>query len=134
MISPTTGDLGLRFLTAVTNLCNMMLAGKIKEEYTKIIFGASLCALNKKDDGIRPIAVGNTFRCLTSKLACSTVRSDMSSKFQPKQVGFGTRGGGAAAVHATRSIIKKNKGTNNIVLKIDFRNAFNEIDRDHFLG
>lgn len=110
-----------------------MLLGKIQSRLTEIIYGASLCALNKELGGIRPIAVGNTFRRLTAKLACDSVRSEMSPKFAPRQVGFGIRGSCEAAAHATRTFIKKNSHRKVVVLKIDFRNAFNEVDRDKFL-
>ncbi len=97
------------------------------------MYGASLCALDKKDGGIRPIAVGNTFRRLTAKLASASLSAQMSSKFAPRQVGFGIKGGCEAAVHARRTFIKNNSHRKVVVVKIDFRNAFNEVDRDAFL-
>jgi hypothetical protein len=38
-------------------------------EICNLLYGASLCVLHKKDGGIRPIAIGNCLRRLTSKLA-----------------------------------------------------------------
>lgn len=46
---------------------------------------------------------------------------------------YGTKGGCEAADHATRTFVKRNKNSRAVVLKIDFRNAFNELDRDTFL-
>lgn len=89
--------------------------------------------IGKKEGVVRPIAVGNTFRRLTSKLASASVRSEMSSKFAPRQVGSGIKGGCEAAAHATRTFIRKNSHRKFVVVKIDFRNAFNEVDRDIFL-
>lgn len=131
---PSTGEAGLRLLRAVSALSNYMLSGKVQSDFIQVMYGASLCALNKKGGGVRPIAVGNTFRRITSKLACASVRSERASKFIPRQVGFGVKGGCEAAAHATRSFIKKNSHRKVVIVKIDFRNAFNEVDRDVFLN
>lgn len=133
LTSPATGEAGLRLLRAITDFTNISLTGKMEDRYSKVFYGASLCALDKKEGGIRPIAVGNTFRRLTAKLACGSIRSEIGSKFQPRQVGFGTRNGCEAAAHATRTFIKRNRRSEKVVLKIDFRNAFNEVDRSKFL-
>jgi hypothetical protein len=50
-----------------------MLSGSVPTEIYPIIYGASLCALKKKDGGIRPIAVGCTLRRLVAKLGCSNI-------------------------------------------------------------
>ncbi|KAF2899322.1 hypothetical protein ILUMI_06853 [Ignelater luminosus] len=81
---------------------------------------ASLCALKKKDGGLRPIAVGNVFRRLTAKLACHAVREDVGNYFRPHQVGF-----------ATFANAPKNVGK--VLLKIDYKNAFNSVERDVML-
>lgn len=133
LTTPSTGEAGLKLISSITNLSNFMLAGKKPNELCSIMYEASLCALNKEEGGIRPIAVGNTFRRLTAKMASSSVRSDMSSKFAPRQVGYGTRCGCEATAHATRTFVKKNRTGRAVVLKIDFRNAFNKLDRDKFL-
>jgi hypothetical protein len=36
-------------------------------EFYTFYLGASLCALSKKEGGMRPIAIESTFRCLSSK-------------------------------------------------------------------
>lgn len=134
LTSSTTGEAGLKLVRAVTGLSNFMLSGKVPSELCSILYGASSCALLKEEGGIRPIAVGNTFRRLTAKLACSAVRANMASRFAPKQNGFGTKGGCEATGHATRTFIKKYRNKKKLVLKIDFANAFNEIDRGNFLN
>ena len=53
------------------------------------IYGSALCALNKKDGGIRPIAVGSTLRRLVAKAACKAVTAKMAARFLPVQIGFG---------------------------------------------
>lgn len=130
---PSTGEAGVRLMKAITGLTNYMLSGKVQTRFVEIMYGAALCALEKKLGGIRLIAVGNAFRRITSKLASASVRAEMASKFAPRQVGFGIQGGCEAAAHATRTFIKRNTHRKVVVVKIDFRNAFNELDRDVFL-
>lgn len=100
---------------------------------TPIIYGASLCALNKKDGGLRPIAIGNIFRRLTAKLACGSICSPIGHYLRPKQLGFATKGGCEAALHATRTYVLKNHGKAKVILKIDFMNAFNSVEQDKML-
>ncbi len=120
-------------MNCVTQLCNIILAGKVCKEIAEYFYGATLCALTKKDGGIRPIAVGNTFRRLAAKLGCNSVRDYISNLFRPIQLGFGVKGGCEAIIHAVRTFLQKNKHLEKILLKIDFKNAFNSIERDEML-
>jgi hypothetical protein len=67
-VKKSTGDSGQRLLHPITNRCNLMLTGKVNSEIRPYSYGASLCALAKKDGGIRPIAIGSSFTRLVSKL------------------------------------------------------------------
>ena len=80
-----------------------MLAGKVTSTICRIIYGAALCALSKKDGGLRPIAVGSTYRRLAAKLACKYVSDETGDYLRPTQIGFNTKGGCEAGVHATRT-------------------------------
>jgi hypothetical protein len=70
IVSLSAGEKGQQALRALTKLCNFLLSGQLSSEICHLLYGASLCALHKKDGGIRPIARGNCLRRLTSKLAC----------------------------------------------------------------
>lgn len=133
LVSPASGDNGLRLLESVTRLCNFMLKGKLNPDIRPFLYGASLCALQKKDGGIRPIAVGSTFRRLVAKLCCHAVKNPMANFLQPHQVGFGTQLGCEAAIHATRAFALR-EGSADVILKLDVRNAFNCIERDVILS
>jgi hypothetical protein len=91
-----------------------------------------LLALNKTGGGIRPIAVGLTFRRLASKLAVKLLSDDMTALLAPRQLGFGSSGGIEAAVHAARWYLR-HLPPDHFILKLDFRNAFNSIRRDAML-
>jgi hypothetical protein len=49
-------------------VCKFLLSGKVINEICPFIFGVSLCALKKKDGGIRPSAIGNIFRRFAAKI------------------------------------------------------------------
>jgi hypothetical protein len=65
------GDAGRRLLAIRTEFVNICLSGRVPEVIQPVFCGASLCALNKKDGGIRTIAVGGILRRLVAKLSVS---------------------------------------------------------------
>lgn len=134
VISKTAGEAGSRALTTITKFCNFIISGKVQKDIVPIFFGASLCALSKKDKGIRPIACGNALRRLSGKLACLHTHDDAHDYLNPHQVGVATKLGGESVVHGVRTYVNKNRKTNKIILKIDFQNAFNSIDREKMLS
>lgn len=50
------------FLTTMSQLLTLGLKGLIPESVCSVLYGARLIALQKPDDGLRPIAVGNVLR------------------------------------------------------------------------
>ena len=125
----STGDAGRRLLTLLTQFTNLCLAGRVPAEIHPVFCGASLCTLNKKDGGIRPIAVGSTLRRLIAKTACKAVTVKMADRFLPVQLGFGVPRATESAVYAARQYLSKlQRGYG--LLKLDFSNAFNSIRRD----
>ena len=58
-----------------------------------------MCALTKENGGIRPIAVGNSPRRLTSKAVCGNIREALSAKLFPHQMGFGVKRGAEILAH-----------------------------------
>ena len=94
-------------------------------------FGANLIALEKKGGGVHPIAVGGTLRRLIAKVAAMKVLEEMGALLAPVQSEYGVTGGSEAAVHASAQYMRR-LGSN-CVLKLDFKNAFNLIQRDKML-
>ncbi|KAI5635791.1 reverse transcriptase (RNA-dependent DNA polymerase) domain-containing protein [Phthorimaea operculella] len=134
LTSASAGDNGERLLGCLTNLCNFLLSGRLNKEVCSFMYGASLCALSKKDGGLRPITVGSTFRRLTAKLGCRTVKDEMAAYFQPHQLGFGTHLDCEAAIHATRAFAMDPERKGEVLFKLDLKNAFNSVERDVLLG
>ena len=57
---------------------------------------------------------------------------EMAMLLSPRQLGYGVSKGAEAAVHAARFYLR-NIGSNKVLLKLDFTNAFNSIRRDRML-
>ena len=125
-------EAGNRLLVSLTKLINFILKNKIPEDIQPIFFGANLCALSKKDGGIRPIAVGTTLRRLITKVAFKPISRELGSLFRPHQLGYGSKGGSEAAAHAARHYLTSDT-KNKVLLKVDIKNAFNCINRDIIL-
>jgi hypothetical protein len=119
-------------LDSITRFINFVVEGNVPPDAGPYFFGACLVALNKSTGGIRPIAVGCTLRRLVAKCSSSIVRDEMGDLLAPLQLGYGTPLGAEAAVHAARRYVG-NLQPGQLLLKVDFRNAFNCLRRDRML-
>jgi hypothetical protein len=118
---------------AITALVNLFLQGWCPSEVTAVLFGGKLLALTKKSGGVRPIAIGYTWRRLAAKCANYCAMSHLQDKLLPFQLGVNTPGGCEAVVHATRQFTSKMTVGDVVVVKVDFSNAFNCVRRDVML-
>ena len=107
----------------------MIFEGKVPFELRPYFFGAKLIALKKSDGGLRPIAVGNTFRRLSAKCARYHVFESRQAKYGNRQVGVGTKRGAELASLVFRCLIGSTQHNENVTLKVDFKNAFNSRNR-----
>ena len=121
------------FLPALTAFVNLLLRGVCPPEVQPVLFGGNLIVLEKKSGGIRPIAVGYTWRRLAAKCANSYAVSTLSSYLSPIQLGAGIPGGCEAAVHATRRFVES-MPADHFVVKLDFTNAFNCLNRSRMFS
>ena len=132
LTGPSAGEGGVLLLQALSDFANFVLSGNTPMQVRPFFFGASVIALNKKDGGVRPIAVGCTLRRLVAKLACMSISERMGTMLAPVQLGYGTPNGAEAAVHSAR-IYLDHLPSDHVMLKIDFKNAFNYVRRDKML-
>ena len=121
-------EAGPEFLSALVAFVNIVLAGRCLLGAAPVFFGGRLLALNKKSGGIRTIAIGFTLRRLASKCANSFGTNRLRSYFYPHQLGVGMPGGCEAAVHSALRYLEA-LPPDHVVVKLDFSNAFNSIDR-----
>ena len=101
-----------------------------------MFFGAKLTALIKIDGGLRPIAIGNTLRRIASKCAAgSKALSEQQNFFGNVQVRCGTKRGAEIAAHSFRNLIERDDNPKcTVLLKLDFKNAFNSLNRETMLN
>ena len=120
-------------LTQLTAVVQLLAHGRAPAHLAPILAGAGLVALPKPSGGVRRIAVGEIVRRLTAKCLMSLVREEAGQFFWPCQVGVATPNGAEAAIHTVRAWTRRNRGSSKVLLKLDFRNAFNTIDRSTVL-
>ena len=88
--------------------------------------------LSKTYGGARPIAIVLTDRRLAGKVVMSKLGDTCTDLFTPKQLGVGTPKGAEIGVHSIRKYVM-NTDYKALILKNDYRNAFNCARRDFML-
>ena len=135
LVSKSNGSAGLNFLKSLTKLINLIGDGKILDPLRPFFFGAKLIALIIMDGGLRPIAIGNTLRRIASKCAGSKALSERQNFFGNVQVGCGTKRRAEIAAHSFRNLIERDDNPKRtVLLKLDFKNAFNSLNRETMLN
>ena len=132
MIGFTSGESGVNLLQSLSSFVGFVLCGEVLASVRPCFFGANSVAFNKSDGGIRPIAVGCTLHRLVAKCAGLSIREEMGELLAPIQLGYGVKHGAEAAVHAARRFLK-NLQNDQVLVKLDFQNAFNTLRRDRML-
>ena len=121
-------------MITLTSFVNKLLEGTLPSPIAKYFYGGTLIALKKKDGGIRPITIGYTLRRLVAKCANNAVIERVVAELAPIPVGVGVKGGSEASVHATLRFLASIRGSpDEVIVKLDFRNAFNCLQRDCML-
>ena len=112
---------------AITGLVNCMGGGKVPAEVAPYLCGAALFAAVKKDGSLRPIAVGEILRRLTSKGFSRVSAEKAAGILSPHQLGVGVPGGCEGIAHTVRQVVEEDPDL--LVLRVDLINAFNTADR-----
>ena len=102
-------------------------AGNLPEWCAPWISGAKLIPLLKPNGGIRPIAVGEVLRRLTSKVLQAQLSDQLADLLAPVQLGVGIRGATEQIGRKLQRLLAENPALH--VLQIDLSNAFNSVDR-----
>ena len=119
----------VKALEALSRVVNIMAAGDVPDEVAPYLSGARMHAGIKKDGGLRPIAVGNISRRLTSKCIMYGVSDRAAGIIGPRQLCVGVPGGLEAIVHAVDKLVEE-VDEELMILQVDLINAFNLCDRD----
>ena len=116
------------FLFSLTTFVNTAVSGSFPKELQPFLCGGIVIPCNKKDGGVRPIVLGETLRNIVSNCvllqSAPPVKSQLDQhQYGVRHSGYGIQGAIFKAQHFAHNL------ETNIILKIDFRNAFNSINR-----
>ena len=109
---------------------NYLISGSVPSQIKHFIAGARLIALEKPNKDVRPIAIGESFRRISSKVICRACQSDVQEYFSNIQYGNQKRGT-ETIIHRINAALESLK--NWCILKVDIANAFNSVKRKSFL-
>ena len=116
-------------LDALTRVVNRALSGDLPASLQRFLCGGRLVPLKKKDEGIRPLVVGECLRSLIAKLAVGHA-SEATEALHPLQVGVGGAGPWAQAAVLTMRSWVDTLQEDEIICKLDLKNAYNRIKRE----
>ena len=133
LIGHTNGEAANRLVMNLCNFADVVVAGEVPPCIFYTFFGANLFSFTKPGGGIRPIAVRLTFRRLVSKFVGHLTKDEHSDSYATVQLNIGTKNGAEAAGLAPRALLETESSPGTVLLKIDFSNAFNSIQRDTLL-
>ena len=133
-----TGELLLALLDdldclhGLAQIVEDQLNGSLDDMTRDFILGSCLIAGAKPTGGVRPIAMGEPIYKLAGQYALYLVRQELPPLVEPIQLSL-SPGGSERAAHVLQAAIETG-GHDSIVVKTDFRNAFNTIKRSSLLG
>ena len=122
------------FLTTLTRAVNVLASGEAPLFLQPFLAGGVSIALAKPTKGVRPLCCGDPLRRLVAKCFCIGGKGEISQKFEGKNFGVGCSWGVEAVAHSLRDVLLEQKHFSDLaLLKIDFKNAFNMLDRETFV-
>ena len=122
---------GASLITALGALSKRWADGLLPAEHGPFWCGANLTPLRKADNGVRPVAVGDTLRRLVGKTLLSMPQARAQvEQLAPTQVGVGVRGAAEGVAMGFNNLIRQQGPSGQwVALKVDMTNAFNCVDR-----
>ena len=117
-------------LISLTQFINFLASPRVPDEIKPFVFEAKLIALNKNDNDIRLIAIGNIERRIASKVVSEYWRSSLLKAVLPHQHGIAQPNAMEYLIGNTSISLEEGES----VLLVDFENAFNSINRNLILS
>ena len=121
------------FGPALCRAVNQFADGRAPAFLKRFVAGGVSIALEKSATAVRPLCCGDPIRRLVGKCFCVAGKDEISKAFKGRNYGVGCPGGVEVVAHSLRDTLLRHKDSELGLLKIDFRNAFNEIKRSHFV-
>lgn len=123
-------------LEEFTEFLQLIIRGEVPEAIRQLVLGGRGIAGRKKDavapTDVRPICMPDLFLKVIMTLLLKPLRSSLQNITAPIQLGAGTPGGAEIMVKRMQLAVLSAK-EDSVLLKIDFRNAFNEVHRRQML-
>ncbi|GKA94486.1 hypothetical protein Tco_0816524 [Tanacetum coccineum] len=121
-------------VSSITQVVNLFLDGKCPNRLGEYIASAPLTPLVKPGGGIRPIVVGTIRRHLVSKVCAITIGHSLDGYLDSLRFDVRVAGGSEAILHSVNRLIKAcGDDVGLLILLVDFKNAFNLVDREVML-
>ena len=121
--------------SAFTSHVALLLSGRAPRGLAPFLMSAPVIPLAKSGGGVRPIAVGEVWRRLASKVALGAISASAKNFLLPFQWGVGVSGAAEAITHSLNHLVSKHALDEELGdLKVDLSNAFNVVSREAFLG
>jgi hypothetical protein len=115
-------------LTGFAQIVNDIMNGRLPASAKEFLLACNLIAIEKPNNGLRPIAIGEIFYRLAAKIAKSFVSEQLVKILEPIQLGINTSGGCETVIHSLTAELE-DPVQKFAAVAIDFQNAFNSIDR-----
>lgn len=118
-------DMQFSLLNAVAEVLTVLPKGKEPKSLSSWIAGASLTALRKPDDVVKPIAVVEIIKRLIRSLLLARNAERAKGILIPHHIGTAVPGGCEAAIHTVRQLSHQyGHDIRYWLLQVDFRNSF----------
>ncbi|GKE34059.1 reverse transcriptase domain-containing protein, partial [Tanacetum coccineum] len=119
---------------SITQVVNLFLDGSCPKMLGEYIASAPLTPLVKPGGGIRPIVMGTVWRRLVSKVSALMIGHSLDGYLDDLQFSVGVSGGSEAILHAVNRLIEGHGyDVGFLMLLVDFKNAFNLVNREVML-
>ncbi|GJX12154.1 putative reverse transcriptase domain-containing protein [Tanacetum coccineum] len=133
-LSGSTVAISDELVSFITQVVNLFLDGSCPKMLGEYIASAPLTSLVKPSGGIRPIVVGTVWRRLVFKVSALMIGHSLDGYLDNLQFGIGGVRGSEAILHAVNRLIKgRGDDASFSKLLVDFKNAFNLVDREVML-
>ena len=119
-----------RLLEALASFCSALANNSLSSECMQLLTTARLVAVAKPNEGVRPIAVGETLRRLAAKCVHEATLGAVFGYLLPLQVGVKMPNTAVARKVKARH---QEAHIDEAIMQIDIRNAFNFVDRNVLL-
>ena len=134
LLDGVKSPLGESVVEQLVALVGILARGLAPSAIAPWFAGGALFAGAKSDGGVRPLVAGEALRRLTSRCLCSAVTATVRDVLGPNQIGEATSHGVEVGAHLARDWMRRSRDhLRKVALKLDVRNAHNEVKRGAFL-